>query len=117
MNVKNEMLYRYIEVFNETFLSTGRRFLPEEILKSLHRYPLIQGGITGYISTQFGVGIEYLGKQSSGIKVINSTSRIEDFFLQAPSRVRKLPGTAIRIGGGSYILERVTTQGNPNQSH
>jgi len=44
MNVRSEMLYHYIQVFNEIFLSTGRQFLPEEILKSLLRYPLIQGG-------------------------------------------------------------------------
>jgi hypothetical protein len=116
MNVRSEMLYHYIQVFNEIFLSTGRQFLPEEILKSLLRYPLIQGGIIGYISTQFGVGIEYLGQQSSGIKIVNSSLRIEDFFLGAPSRVRKLRGTAVKFQPadtctlGICTLERVTTE-------
>jgi hypothetical protein len=108
VNVTNEMLNHYIEVFNETFLSTGRHFLSEETLKSLERYPLIQGGITGYISTQFGLAIEYLGEESSGITIINSTSRIEDFFLRAPSRVRKLPTTGVKMGGGTCTFERVT---------
>jgi hypothetical protein len=99
VNVSNKMLYEYIQVFNETFLVTGRQFLPENILTSLLRYLLIQGGIVGYISTQFGAGIEYSGEKPSGITMINSSSRIEDFFFQAPTRVRKLRGSAFKYRG------------------
>jgi len=110
MNVRSETLYHYIQIFNETFLNTARSFLPEETLKSLRRYPLIQGGITGYISTQFGLGIEYLGEQSSGITIRTSSSRIEDFFTGAPSRVRKLP-TMLKIGGSNCTVQGLTLEG------
>jgi len=112
VNVRNEMLIRYIQIFNETFLNTGRQFLPEKILTSLLRYPLIQGGIIGYISTRFGVGIEYSGKKPSGITIINSSSRIEHFFFRAPARVRKLRGSAFKIeGGGTFTFERINVEG------
>jgi len=71
VNVTENLLRRYIEVFNVTFLDTACAFLPKEIPEMLFHYSLIQGRVVGYVSTQFGAGFEYIGAESPGIEIHN----------------------------------------------
>jgi hypothetical protein len=109
VNVTEDLLRRYIEEFNNTFLETARTFLPKEVLELLLRYPLIRGNIIGYVSTQFGAGFEYLGRGSSCITTRRSSRPIEDLFTGAPARIRKLQ-PLIKIEGNNVILAKVTTK-------
>jgi hypothetical protein len=110
VNVTEDLLRRYIEQFNGTFLETAHAFLPKEVLELLLRYPLIRGNIIGYVSTQFGAGFEYLGQGLPDITIHRSSRRIEDLFTDAPKRVRKLQ-PLIEIPGSNVILAKVTTDG------
>jgi hypothetical protein len=44
--------------------------------------------ITGYVSTQFGVAIEYDRTTETSIQIVRGSARVEDLFVQAPSRMR-----------------------------
>lgn len=46
VNVTENLLRRYIELFNTTFLDTARAFLPKQIPEMLFHYSLIQGGVS-----------------------------------------------------------------------
>jgi len=110
VNVTEDLLRRYIEEFNNTFLETARTFLPKESRELLFRYPLVQGNIIGYVSTQFGTGFEYLGQGSSRITTRRSSRRIEALFTGAPVRVRRLQ-PLLQIRGSNVILAEVTIDG------
>jgi len=110
MNVTEELMSQYINVFNKTYIETTERFLPAGLAESLHRYPLLSGGIIGYVSTQFGAAIEYLGGNESYIKLLRSSSRIEDLFTGAPTRIRKTR-PMFKIGGENITFANLTLRG------
>ncbi len=90
MNVTEDLLRNYIEVFHKTYIDTARQFLQIENLQFLSRFQFSSSGIIGYVSTNFGAGFEYIGETSPGISIQRSSARIEDLFTNAPARVRRL---------------------------
>lgn len=90
MNVTEDLLRNYLEVFHKTYIDTAKQFLPKENLQFLSRYLFSSGGIIGYVSTNFGAGFEYIGESYSGISIQRSSARVEDLFTNAPASIRRL---------------------------
>lgn len=101
MNVNDDLLIKYLDLFHNTYRETVDKFIPKENFDLLIRYSLLNYGIIGYISTQFGAGFEYVeDKSRTEIKV--SSARIEDAFFNTPSRIRKLPPSIHLLGKGVF---------------
>lgn len=90
MNVTAEDLRAYIDAFHRTLEFSAREFLPPEHQANLFHSSLLPARITGYVSTQFGVGIEYEQASDTSVKIIRGSARVEDLFVRAPSRARGL---------------------------
>jgi hypothetical protein len=107
-NVDAEAFSTYLDCFHRIYRETVEAHVPEGMRGFLDRFSRLPCGVVGYVSTNFGVAFEYeAGK--SGIRMEHSSARIEDFFLGAPPRVRRLP-LAVQFGFGG-ALEEVTTTG------
>lgn len=97
MNVTADDLRAYIESFHQCLESVSGQFLPPEHRKDLFHTALLPARITGYVSTQLGVAIEYERATETTIQIVKGSARIEDLFVQAPARVRTI-GPCFRIG-------------------
>src|SRR5262249_14969588 len=110
LNVTAEDLRAYIEVFHRTLEDCARQFLPEENRFDLFHLSLLPARITGYVSTQFGVGIEYEQAAETSINVIRGSVRVEDLFFRLPSRVRRLKPRFI-INAAPILFQGFTMSG------
>ena len=88
MNVSEENLGEYISEFFETLHGVSNKFLPKEHIPKLFHLALLPAKITGYVSTQYGVAIEYLPAKETTIETKRSSQRIEDLVFGAPSRLK-----------------------------
>lgn len=59
MNVSEDECKNYLEVFHSTLEITAKEFLRNELQKEILHISLLPAKITGYVSTQYGVAIEY----------------------------------------------------------
>jgi hypothetical protein len=93
----------YLDTFHKTYRETANQFLSGENRAQLGRYPLVGGRVIGYVSTQFGAGIEYEGGQLSETIVRRHSSTVDDMFLNAPPFVRKAQAVGVGIQDSSNI--------------
>ena len=89
-NVTEEALRQYIETFHETLASATEKYLPEGHRKFSAHTSLLPAKIIGYVSTQFGTGIEYLPAEKTEIEIRRGSARIEDLLFRAPSYMRSV---------------------------
>lgn len=103
MNVTEDELRQYIAVFHSTLESTAEQFLPAEHRGSLLHASLLPVQIVGYVSTQFGAGVEYKPADHTEIKIVRGSARVEDLFVQAPAKASAI-GPMFRVpeGGTSF---------------
>jgi hypothetical protein len=107
-NVTDTEFKEYLQVFHNTLQSTADRFLDEQHKSQLTHLANLPSRIVGYVSTQFGVGFEYLDSESTTIEVVRGSSRVEDLFFQAPRRLREgasfmaIQGKNVTLKGGTY---------------
>ena len=106
MNITEKHLREFIELFHETLQKTAEQFLAPEHVKALLHLSLLPARIIGYVSTQFGVAIEYIPSAKTEIQILKGSARIEDLLLQAPSPARK-------IGPMFIVAERPSDTANP----
>ena len=116
MNVTEEALRAYITTFHETLNATAHQFLPEEDRPSLLHTSLLPARIIGYVSTQFGAGVEYIPATSTTIETVRGFARVEDLFVRAPAAARATgPCIKFEEGSGEYMnsggIFRLTLQG------
>ncbi len=96
MNVNESQLRVYIEVFNKVLRETAEQYIPQESQKELRHISLLPAKIIGYVSTQFGVCIEYVPASETTIETMHGSGRVEDLLLNAPRQVaKKNPGFSI----------------------
>jgi len=98
MNITEDDLRSYLEVFLSTLQGTAAEFLPEDLQKRLLHLSLLPARVIGYVSTQFGVAIEYQPAEATVIDVRRGSARVEDLVAQAPTALRDI-GPAYRTGG------------------
>ena len=110
MNVTDIDLRKYIEIFIKTLEETAQQYLPKDLQKNLLHLALLPSQITGYVSTQFGVAIEYNPSSDTEILIIRGSARVEDLIVKAPPRLRDT-GPMISIGGTETGLHGGTLSG------
>ena len=104
MNVTEDTLRSYIGLFHSTLEETARQFLAEDYRAQLLHASLLPARIVGYVSTQFGAGIEYFPAERTEIEIFRGSARVEDLFVQAPQRARDIgPMFRVQEGGGQFL--------------
>lgn len=96
MNVTEKGLKEYLETFYETLHDSSQNFLPPKHQKNLRHLSLLPAKIIGYVSTQYGVAVEYIPSDQTIIKTIRGSGPIEDLIVQAPKKLRSI-GPIFRI--------------------
>lgn len=107
MNISEEGLKKYIEVFHSTLDEVATRFFSKDQVKDLFHSTLLPARITCFISTQFGVAFEYVSAEATTVTTHRGSARIEDLLVQAPSRLRSV-GPLFNIGGANTSIEALT---------
>ena len=102
-NVNTAQFKEYLESFQEVLVSTAEKFLPDHAGELVH-LALLPSKITGYVSTNFGVGITYEPSDTNQLEVVQTSSRVEHELLGLPNRARKLP-PMFRISGSLTIAQ------------
>ncbi|MBI3775971.1 MAG: hypothetical protein HY273_10540 [Gammaproteobacteria bacterium] len=110
MNVTEESLRSYIEAFHRSLEVSAREFLPPEYRSELFHASLLPARITGYVSTQFGVAIEYERAPETSIQIVRGSARIEDLFVQAPPQTRAI-GLMFNIAAPGTGFAKLTLSG------
>jgi hypothetical protein len=109
-NVTEEGLRAYLARYHESYRATAEHFFAPEHRDRLARYALLERGIRGYISTQFGAGFEYLPTPATGIVTQHHSSRVEFMFAHAPAAVRHT-GPMVAVGGSNTAIQGLTLEG------
>ena len=105
MNVTEDSLREYIEVFHSCLLNTADSYLSSEIGKELFHLSLLPARIIGYVSTQFGTAIEYFPSETTVIETQRGSARIEDLLVSAPAWLRETGHLLSIIGSNSGISD------------
>lgn len=97
-------------------METANRFLAVENQDQLLHTARLPARIIGYVSTQFGVGIEYCPASRTTIEIVRGSARVEDLFVQSPPRLRKSgPMINVQEGSGEFLnaggVFRLTLEG------
>jgi hypothetical protein len=102
-NVTDHGLKEYLEVFHETLVDTANQFLAADA-KSLTHTSVLPAKITGYVSSQHGVGIDYVRSQKTSIAVFLGSARAEDLLFGTPSSLRnKAPAVMIQGRHNTFV--------------
>jgi len=109
-NLTEAQLRRYLTAYHAAYRATSERFFKPEHLRELGRYPLLEYGIHGYVSTQFGAGFEYLPAPAVGITTEHHSSRVEYLFTRAPRALRDI-GPMIAVQGSNIAIQGLTLEG------
>lgn len=103
----------YIEKFHHTLNSAAQQYIPPEHKSDLLHASLLPARIMGYVSTQFGVAIEYEKASETTIQVTKGSARVEDFFVGAPTLARGLRPVISIAGVGTGIAKLTLSGGFP----
>jgi hypothetical protein len=106
VSVRQEGMRRYLERFRAEYMQAAERYLPSESREGLLLYRLLRdGGVKGYVSTQFGAGFD-VRADASGVEVVHGSKRVELQLLGLPRKYEKTPplvsvkGIGVALGGG-----------------
>jgi hypothetical protein len=88
LNVTTEDLEAYIVAFIKCLEESAAKYLPTEVRPQLLHLAALPARITGYVSSQFGVAIEYVKAADTSIRIIRGSARVEDLLVPAPARCR-----------------------------
>jgi hypothetical protein len=97
MNVREDDIRRYVEVFHSTLADTAARYLPDRAIELLHS-SLLPATVRAFVSTQFGVAFEYVPADQFTIVTTVGSARVEDLLFEAPPAIRRRPA-AIAVAG------------------
>lgn len=89
MNISEDEFKNHLEVFHSTLEDTAKMFLNNELQKEILHISLLPANITGYLSTQYGIAIEYKPSDKTIISVKRGSARVEDLLVKAPHSLRK----------------------------
>ncbi|HEY4712187.1 MAG TPA: hypothetical protein VIH69_05885 [Dehalococcoidia bacterium] len=109
-NIRDEGLRDYLKSFHETLQSTADQYLLPEYHKRLLHLSFLPATIKGYVSTQFGIAIEYLPSDSTSIEIVTGSQRIEDLLFQAPKKIRDI-GPLFNVVGAMCSFTNLQLEG------
>jgi len=113
-NVTEKQFASYLELFHTTLQTTAAQYLSEDAAQALRHLSFLPAKVKGFVSTQFGVGWEYL-PGSGEVNVELGSPRIEDLVLGRPNALvrqfsKRAPAFMI---GGFATLTRVEFRNEP----
>ena len=76
MNVTDDEFRTYIDLFHSTLDATAEEYLSADTRRKLLHTSLTPARIVGYVSTQFGVAIEYLPSSALEIVIRHGSARV-----------------------------------------
>jgi hypothetical protein len=109
-NLTEQGLREYVETFHATLSETASSCLPESDRSRILHISLLPATITGYVSTQFGVAVEYELATTTSINVVRGSARVEDLLVQAP-HVLQNTGPLIAIPGSNIVIHGLHLKG------
>ncbi len=107
MNISEDGLRKYIEVFLSTLEATAHDYLEPDLRGELLHLSLLPAKIKGYVSTNFGTAIEYQPAQETSIEIQRGSARVEDLFVAAPAKLRNVE-PIIPIGGSGWGIYKLS---------
>jgi hypothetical protein len=103
MNITEQGFRAYIDLFYSTLDATASQYLREDLRDKLLHLSLLPARIIGYVSTQYGVAIEYEPANNTSIEVCRGSARVEDLLVQAPPGLRS-SGPIVRIAARDTVF-------------
>ncbi len=83
--VSDQTFLAYIETFHRTYAAAAEKFVAPGHRHMLTRYAFLPSRIVGYISTNFGLAIEYESSATeNSFEIIKSSRRIEEIIFKPP---------------------------------
>lgn len=110
VNITEEGIIKYIEAFNEALEFESSRFFSKDESNQLLHKSLLPAKIICYVSTQYGVGIEYISAATTSIETVRGSARVEDLFVQAPRRLRNI-GPMFNVAATGFEISKLTLAG------
>ncbi len=80
MNLIERTFKEYLEVFHSTLSQSAKEYFPANLSHKLLHLSFLPAQIIGYVSTNFGVGFEYIPAKETNIKIVIGGKRIENLF-------------------------------------
>ncbi|WNM63784.1 hypothetical protein [Candidatus Nitrospira neomarina] len=109
-NVTDHMLKDYVETFHDTLRETASECLAENDQSRLLHAALLPAKITGYISTQFGVALEYEPASETSLTIVRGSARVEDLLFRAPRGLQE-SGPLLKILGSNIQIHDLHLNG------
>ena len=109
-NVTADELRSFIETFHAVLADTAAATLEPENRALLWHASLLPARITGYVSTQLGVAIEYEAAAETTITVLRGSARVEDLLVRAPRPLQGV-GPMFNISGANISIVGGTVDG------
>jgi len=110
VNVTEESLRAYVECFHEILATEGQKFFSSQQAQELLHMSLLPATVTAYVSTQFGVAIEYADAAKTSIHAVCGSSRVEDLLVRAPGPLRDV-GPCLAIKAADAWIENISLEG------
>ena len=99
-----------METFHKSLEKTAKNFLPKDQISNLLHLSLLPAKITGYVSTQFGIAIEYHKSEKTIYEITKGSARVEDLFFNAPNKIRET-GPLFSFAGANCGLINLSLEG------
>lgn len=110
MNVTEDGIKEYINVFYGTLKKEAERFFNAEEKQQIFHLSLLPAKITCFVSTKFGVAIEYSKSEDTLVESMRGSDRIEHLFVGAPKRLQKV-GPMFNIAGSDCQISKLNLAG------
>ena len=111
MNVTADQLRKYLEAFISTLQTTADEYLEPSLRDQLLHTSPLPATIVGYVSTSFGVAVEFRPAEKTTVEVHRGSARVEDLLVDAPHKLRNT-GPVVWIDGVGTGLYRMTLSGS-----
>ena len=111
MNVTEASFKTYLEVFHRTLKDTAQQFLAPEYVRRLWYLAFLPAQITGFVSTEFGVAMDYAPEHPEGITVKVARNRIEDVVVSCPAALRSTQ-PILRVEGRGWRFVGINLSGS-----
>jgi len=107
MYTREETVRAYVETLHTTLDEVSSHFFSADRAKNLLHRSLLPARITCYVSTQFGIALEYTTAETTKIETTRGSARVEDLFVRAPRALRTI-GPMLNIVGSNVGVASLT---------
>ncbi len=106
MNLLERTFKEYLEVFHSTLSESASEYFPANLSHKLFHLSFLPAQIIGYVSTQFGIGFEYIPAKETNIKIVIGGARVESLFFK-PFIPLSENGAVVGIAGVDCLISNI----------